>query len=54
MTEDELGEALKSGIDWATRQRIDALAPVRIVVPSGMERRIEYAYDAETLSLIHI
>ena len=48
LTEDELGEALKSGIDWATRQRIDALAPVRIVVPSGMERRIEYAYDAET------
>ncbi|MBW8851618.1 MAG: ATP-dependent helicase HrpB [Xanthomonadales bacterium] len=48
LTEDELGEALKSGVDWATRQRIDALAPVRIVVPSGMERRIDYAYDAET------
>jgi ATP-dependent helicase HrpB len=43
--EDELGEALKSGTDWALRQRIDALAPTRIVVPSGMERRIDYAWD---------
>ncbi len=50
LSEDELGEALKdwvgkSGTDWALRQRIDALAPTRIVVPSGMERAIEYAYD---------
>lgn len=43
--EDELGEALKSGFDWALRQRVDALAPTRIVVPSGMERKIEYAFD---------
>lgn len=43
--EDELGEALKSGFDWALRQRIDALAPTRIIVPSGMERRIDYAWD---------
>jgi ATP-dependent helicase HrpB len=43
--EDELGEALKSGTDWALRQRIDALAPTRIIVPSGMERRIDYAWD---------
>ncbi len=43
--EDELGEALKSRFDWALRQRIDALAPTRIFVPSGMERRIEYAWD---------
>lgn len=50
LSEDELSEALKSGvaktgIDWALRQRIDALTPTRITVPSGMERRIEYAYD---------
>ncbi len=50
LSEDELSEALKawvgkSGSDWALRQRIDALAPTRIVVPSGMERSIEYAYD---------
>ena len=42
---DELTEALKSGIDWSTRSRIDQLAPVRITVPSGMERRIEYRLD---------
>jgi len=44
--EDELGEALKSGLDWSLRQRIDQLAPRRITVPSGMERGIEYAFDA--------
>jgi ATP-dependent helicase HrpB len=42
---DELSEALKSSLDWNTRQRIDQLAPVRMVVPSGMERRIEYTFD---------
>src|SRR5207342_3672038 len=45
LDESELGEALKSVTDWNLRQRIDALAPTRIVVPSGMERRIEYALD---------
>ncbi|MFT3763768.1 MAG: ATP-dependent helicase HrpB [Pseudoxanthomonas sp.] len=45
LTEAELAEALKSGVDWSLRQKIDALAPVRIVVPSGLERRIEYATD---------
>lgn len=45
LDEDALGEALKSRFDWSLRQRIDALAPTRIVVPSGMERRIEYAWD---------
>jgi ATP-dependent helicase HrpB len=48
LSEDALGEALKAGIDWSLRQRIDALAPTRIVVPSGMERSIEYAYDDAT------
>ncbi len=42
--EDELSDALKSRVDWSQRQRIDQLAPVRITVPSGMERRIEYAH----------
>jgi ATP-dependent helicase HrpB len=46
LDEGALGEALKSGIDWSLRQRIDRLAPVRIAVPSGMERRIDYALDA--------
>ena len=41
----ELAEALKSGIDWNLRQRIDQLAPTRIAVPSGLERGIEYRLD---------
>ena len=45
LTSEELTEALKSGIDWTTRSRIDPLAPVRIEVPSGMDRRIEYRLD---------
>jgi ATP-dependent helicase HrpB len=42
--EEELAEAIKGGLDWALRQRIDQLAPVRISVPSGMDRRIEYRH----------
>ncbi len=44
LDEDTLAEALKSPLDWPLRQRIDQLAPLRITVPSGMERRIEYAH----------
>ncbi|MCR6664184.1 MAG: ATP-dependent helicase HrpB [Luteimonas sp.] len=40
---DAFAEGLRSRIDWSLRQRIESLAPVRIVVPSGMERRIDYA-----------
>ncbi|MDP1696391.1 MAG: ATP-dependent helicase HrpB [Xanthomonadaceae bacterium] len=43
LSEDELGEALRSNLDWAARQRIDQLAPRRISVPSGQERAIAYA-----------
>ncbi|WP_460763324.1 ATP-dependent helicase HrpB [Lysobacter fragariae] len=46
LDEQALGEALKSRVDWPTRQKVDAWAPTRIVVPSGMERRIEYGFDA--------
>jgi ATP-dependent helicase HrpB len=42
--EEELADALKSGLDWSLRQQVDRLAPVRIAVPSGMERKIEYAH----------
>lgn len=45
LDESELGEALKSSTDWSTRQRIDTLAPTRMAVPSGMERRIDYAVE---------
>jgi ATP-dependent helicase HrpB len=42
---DELSEALKSGLDWNLRRRIDQLAPMRIGVPSGQQRGIDYAID---------
>ncbi|MGY4514574.1 ATP-dependent helicase HrpB [Lysobacter sp. HA18] len=47
LSEQDLGEALKAGVDWSLRQRIDALAPTRIAVPSGMERVIAYATDVD-------
>lgn len=45
LDESELSNALHAIVDWSLRRRIDALAPTRITVPSGMERRIEYAFD---------
>lgn len=42
LSADELEQALKSLCDWNTLQRIDREAPVRILVPSGLERSIEY------------
>ncbi|HYG06186.1 MAG TPA: ATP-dependent helicase HrpB [Stenotrophomonas sp.] len=45
LSEEELGEALRSPLPWAQRQAVDRHAPIRIIVPSGMERRIEYALD---------
>lgn len=42
--ESELADALKTGTDWPTRQKIDTLAPTKILVPSGMERPIHYAH----------
>ncbi|KAF1704610.1 ATP-dependent helicase HrpB [Pseudoxanthomonas kaohsiungensis] len=45
LSEEELGQALKSSLDWNARQHLDRFAPARIVVPSGMERRIDYALD---------
>ncbi|HET7358772.1 MAG TPA: ATP-dependent helicase C-terminal domain-containing protein, partial [Rhodanobacteraceae bacterium] len=46
LTGSELAEALKSPVDWSQRRRIDALTPVRIGVPSGLERPITYGFDA--------
>ena len=45
LSENEFADALKSRLDWSMRQQLEALAPTRMVVPSGMERRIEYAFD---------
>ena len=50
LSEAELGEALKSGIDWNARQLIDRHAPTRIAVPSGLERAISYAIDDDGIS----
>ncbi len=52
LSESELAEALKSGMDWSLRQRIDALAPQRMRVPSGVEREIAYRHgDAPVLAV---
>ena len=47
LSEEALGEALKSPLEWNLRQQLDRHAPPRIVVPSGMERRIGYVLDHE-------
>lgn len=43
--EQELGEALRSRLDWSLRQKLDQYAPTRLTVPSGMERSVEYLLD---------
>ena len=43
--ESELGDGLKSLLDWPQRQQLDTFAPTRIRVPSGIERAIEYVFD---------
>ncbi|MBA8682180.1 ATP-dependent helicase HrpB [Stenotrophomonas tumulicola] len=48
LDEAAFGDALKSLLDWSQRQAVDRLAPVRISVPSGLERAICYALDSET------
>ncbi|KFN43952.1 ATP-dependent helicase HrpB [Arenimonas oryziterrae] len=45
LSESELGDALRSQLDWSQRQKIDQLAPTRLTVPSGMERAITYVID---------
>ena len=45
LDEHAFADALKSRMDWNARQQLDALAPTRIRVPSGMERAIAYRYD---------
>jgi ATP-dependent helicase HrpB len=43
LSEERLTEALKSRLEWSQRQQIDRWVPTRIEVPSGMDRRIDYA-----------
>ena len=42
----ELSEALSARLDHAMRRALDEQAPTAISVPSGMQRRIDYADDA--------
>jgi len=42
LSESELTETLKSGVDRSLQRLIDVLAPPRIAVPTGMEREITY------------
>ena len=44
---DELAAALRQRLDWSLQQRVDALAPTRIGVPSGQSRAIAYAIEAD-------
>jgi len=44
LSEEDLERALKSPLDWSLRQKIDLLAPIRIEVPSGQERAVEYRW----------
>ena len=37
--------ALHGRLDWNARQRVDTLAPARMLVPSGQERAITYGLD---------
>jgi ATP-dependent helicase HrpB len=43
---EELGQALRARLDHAQRQALERFAPPSLRVPSGMERRIDYAEDA--------
>jgi ATP-dependent helicase HrpB len=45
LSETEFAAALQSRVDWSLRERIEQLAPPRISVPSGQQRRIDYGYD---------
>jgi len=48
LDEADFAEALKSRLDWTQRSLVDRHAPPRIAVPSGLERSIHYALDAES------
>ncbi len=54
LSEAELSQALMSQLDWRARERVDILAPARMRVPSGMERAIVYAHDAEPVLAVKL
>ena len=48
LDETRFGDALRGRLAWSQRQQLDRLSPLRITVPSGLERGITYALDSET------
>ncbi len=50
----ELSEALYALYTWNERQRIDALAPAHITVPSGLERGIAYQYGSNPVLAVKL
>ncbi|HIY71937.1 MAG TPA: hypothetical protein H9827_10795, partial [Candidatus Luteimonas excrementigallinarum] len=50
----ELGNALRSLLDWSQGQKLEALAPVRIQVPSGQQRPIQYAAGHEPVLAVRL
>ncbi|WP_233511629.1 ATP-dependent helicase HrpB [Cognatiluteimonas weifangensis] len=47
LTQDEFADALHGLLDWTGRQRLEQAAPARILVPSGLQRRIDYALEPD-------
>jgi ATP-dependent helicase HrpB len=45
LSADELAQALASLLDYAQRRTLDAQAPESLTVPSGQQRRLDYAPD---------
>ncbi|WP_394002879.1 ATP-dependent helicase HrpB [Luteimonas sp. WGS1318] len=39
--------ALQGRLDWSVRQQLERLAPVRITVPSGQARAVQYGIEAD-------
>lgn len=54
VSEEALGEALRSRLDWSQRQQLERLAPRRIAVPSGQERGIDYAHGSSPVLAVKL
>lgn len=54
LSEGDLAHALKSRLAWDRQRQVDLLAPVRIAVPSGLERPIGYQHGAEPVLAVKL
>jgi len=50
----DLSGALRALLDWPLARRLDELAPGRIQVPSGQQRRISYAFGQEPVLAVKL